>query len=104
MASGVPSQPSAIMNIKLVDSMATKMDIKTIMNVDVLGPSRLRFRDDDALQRSIDEKLGVHLSLQHMDERGDDLDDSVDDRDDSEPCPRDKSDCDMLGDSSDLIL
>ncbi|KAJ1427920.1 hypothetical protein SESBI_09309 [Sesbania bispinosa] len=42
--------------------------IKTAMNVDIIEPHRLRFKDDEILQKSLDDKLGVFLQPQTMTE------------------------------------
>ncbi|KAJ1426650.1 hypothetical protein SESBI_10151 [Sesbania bispinosa] len=56
-------KPDSIRKSSLFD-----FGIKTAMNVDIIEPNRLRFKDDEELQKRLDDKLGVFLQPKSMNE------------------------------------
>ncbi|KAJ1409758.1 hypothetical protein SESBI_22579 [Sesbania bispinosa] len=97
-----PSSSVVNMNGSSKPSPLHDFGIKTTMNVDIIEPHRLRFKDDETMQKSLDDKLGVFLQPQHRPEEYQDSDTAseMDGEDDNPPAGYD---ADMIEENSDQI-
>ncbi|KAJ1383561.1 hypothetical protein SESBI_43262 [Sesbania bispinosa] len=58
---GMPNSSTIFKYASTRNNSMFDFGIKTAMNVDIIEPNRLRFKEDEELQKSLDEKLGVFL-------------------------------------------